>query len=130
MAHWCDVLKIPMLEVRYEQLVADQEGHTRRIIDFCGLDWDDRCLRFYEGDRVVLTSSYDQVNRPIYTSSLGRHRNFDSHLGPEPSGTGLRSGSGVRGVGAGIGFQTGWQPTGTWKRISAATWPARLPPPG
>ncbi|MHC4208547.1 MAG: tetratricopeptide repeat-containing sulfotransferase family protein [Planctomycetota bacterium] len=82
MAHWRDVLKIPMLEVRYEALVADQEGMTRRLLDFCGLAFDEKCLRFYEGDRVVLTASYDQVNRPVYSSSVGRYRNFEPHLGP------------------------------------------------
>jgi tetratricopeptide (TPR) repeat protein len=82
MAHWRDVLKIPMLEVRYEALVSDQERLTREMIEYCGLDWDDRCLRFYEGKRVVLTASYDQVNRPIYSSSVGRYRNFEKHLGP------------------------------------------------
>ncbi|MHC4429874.1 MAG: sulfotransferase family protein, partial [Planctomycetota bacterium] len=82
MTHWRDVLKIPMHEVRYEALVADQEGETRRLLDFCGLDFDERCLRFYERERVVLTASYDQVNRPVYTSSVGRYRNFDKHLGP------------------------------------------------
>jgi hypothetical protein len=82
MAHWRDVLKIPMLEVKYEALVADQEGLTREMIEYCGLDWDDRCLRFYEGKRPVLTASYDQVNRPIYSSSVGRYRNFEKHLGP------------------------------------------------
>jgi tetratricopeptide (TPR) repeat protein len=81
MAHWRDVLKIPMLEVRYEALVADQERMTRRLLDFCGLDFDERCLRFYEGERVVLTASYDQVNRPVYSSSVGRYRNFEKHLG-------------------------------------------------
>jgi tetratricopeptide (TPR) repeat protein len=82
MAHWRDVLKIPMLEVRYEALVADQEQLTREMLEHCGLDWDDRCLRFYEGSRPVLTASYDQVNRPIYSSSVGRYRNFEKHLGP------------------------------------------------
>ncbi|MHC4140916.1 MAG: tetratricopeptide repeat-containing sulfotransferase family protein [Planctomycetota bacterium] len=82
MAHWRDALEIPMLDMPYEALVADPEGMTRRLLDFCGLAWDDRCLRFYEGDRVVLTASYDQVNRPIYSSSVGRYRNFEKHLGP------------------------------------------------
>jgi len=82
MAHWRDVLKIPMLEVQYEALVADQESLTRQMIEYCGLDWDDRCLRFYEGKRPVLTASYDQVNRPIYSSSVGRYKNFEKHLGP------------------------------------------------
>jgi hypothetical protein len=82
MAHWRDVLKIPMLEVQYETLVSDQEAVTRKMLDFCELEFDERCLRFYEGKRLVLTASYDQVNRPIYSSSVGRYRDFESHLGP------------------------------------------------
>ncbi|MHC4827088.1 MAG: tetratricopeptide repeat-containing sulfotransferase family protein, partial [Planctomycetota bacterium] len=71
MHHWRDVLRIPTLEVPYEALVADQEPWTRRIIEFCGLEWDDRCLRFHEGGRVVQTASYDQVTQPVYSSSVG-----------------------------------------------------------
>ncbi|MHC4220310.1 MAG: tetratricopeptide repeat-containing sulfotransferase family protein [Planctomycetota bacterium] len=82
MAHWRDGLEIPMLEIQYETLVSDQETLTRKILDFCGLDFDEQCLRFYEGDRISLTASYDQVNRPIYSSSVGRYRGFASHLGP------------------------------------------------
>jgi tetratricopeptide (TPR) repeat protein len=82
MTHWRDVLEIPMLEIQYETMVSDQERTTRRLIDFCGLDFDERCLRFHEGERVVLTASYDQVNRPIYSSSVGRYKNFQKHLGP------------------------------------------------
>jgi tetratricopeptide (TPR) repeat protein len=82
MHHWRDVLEIPMLEVSYEALVADQETWSRRIIEFCGLEWDDRCLRFHEGARVVQTASYDQVTRPVYTSSVARYRGFEPHLGP------------------------------------------------
>ncbi|MHC4220309.1 MAG: hypothetical protein ACYSU7_17835, partial [Planctomycetota bacterium] len=58
------------------------ETLTRRIIDYCGLDWNDQCLRFYESGRSVLTASYDQVNQPIYASSVGQYRNFEKHLGP------------------------------------------------
>ncbi|MHC4786044.1 MAG: tetratricopeptide repeat-containing sulfotransferase family protein, partial [Planctomycetota bacterium] len=70
MHHWRDVLQIPMLEVPYEALVADQEPWSRRIIEFCGLGWDYRCLRFHERGRVVQTASYDQVTRPVYSSSV------------------------------------------------------------
>lgn len=82
MAHWKTVLSIPVLEVQYEHLVADQETVSRRIIDFCGLDWDPQCLRYYERGRVVQTASYDQVTRPIYNSSIGRSKPFEKHLGP------------------------------------------------
>jgi len=82
MAHWKSVLKIPILEVRYEQLVSDQEKVSREIIEFCGLDWDPACLKYYERGRVVQTASYDQVTRPIYNSSVGRYKPFEKHLGP------------------------------------------------
>ena len=82
MTHWRDALGIPMLEVQYETLVKDQERVTREIIDFCGLDWDDRCLRFHEQRRVVQTASYEQVTKPIYTTSVERYKNFENHLGP------------------------------------------------
>ncbi len=82
MTHWKSVLSIPILEVQYEQLVSDQERVTRQILDFCGLEWDPRCLRYYERSRVVQTASYDQVTRPIYNSSVGRYKPFEKHLGP------------------------------------------------
>ena len=75
-------LGIPMLEVPYEALVADQEPWSRRIIEFCGLDWDESCLRYYERANAAHTLSYDQVRRPIYTSSVGRARHFERHLDP------------------------------------------------
>jgi Flp pilus assembly protein TadD len=82
MRHWQDELAVPVLDVPYEGLVADPEPWTRRIVEFCGLPWDDRCLRFHERGRVVKTASYDQVTRPIYTSSVGRWKGFDRHLAP------------------------------------------------
>ena len=82
MDHWRRVLPIPMLEVRYEDLIADQAGVSRRLIDTCGLAWDDRCLAFHKTERVVLTASYQQVRQPIYSDSIGRWRRYEKHLGP------------------------------------------------
>ncbi len=82
MAHWRDVLDIPILEVTYETMVAEPEPTTRRLLEFCGLDWDDRCLRFHERKRRVQTASYDQVTRPIYSSSVARYKAFDTYLDP------------------------------------------------
>ena len=82
MAHWREALSLPLLEVDYEALVADQEGVTRRIIDFLGLPWDDRCLGFHQSRREVLTLSRDQVSKPIYRTAIGRARRYEKHLGP------------------------------------------------
>ncbi|HEV2651413.1 MAG TPA: sulfotransferase [Rhizomicrobium sp.] len=83
MAHWREVLPPDvMLDVRYETLAGDLEGEARRIVAFCGLDWDERCLRFYENPRAVRTLSQAQVRQPLFTSSIGRWRNYQPWLGP------------------------------------------------
>jgi tetratricopeptide (TPR) repeat protein len=82
MDHWRKVLDISILDVSYEEIVADHEAVTRRIIEFCGVEWSDACLRFHELSRPVLTASIAQVRRPIYTTSVGRHRHYEHHLEP------------------------------------------------
>ncbi len=82
MEHWRRVLNHPVLEVPYEELVGHPEAWTRWILEFCGLPFDESCLRYWTSGRVARTASYDQVNRPIYTGSVGRARHFESHLGP------------------------------------------------
>jgi hypothetical protein len=82
MDHWRRVLPIPMLEVRDEDLIADQAGVSRQLIETCGLAWDDRCLAFHKTERVVMTASYSQVRQPIYANSIGRWRRYEQHLGP------------------------------------------------
>ena len=76
MRHWKESLDIPILDVHYERLVADPENEMPRIIEFLGLEWDDACRDFYKSRRTVRTLSYDQVNRPLYTTSSGRHKNY------------------------------------------------------
>lgn len=82
MAHWAKVLDIPMLDVSYEELVADQENVSRKMVAFCGLEWQDGCLRFYESDRQIATRSYDQVRRPMYNSSVEKWKHYAKHLEP------------------------------------------------
>lgn len=81
-AHWLSVLPLRMLEMQYEALVADQEGQSRRMIDFLGLPWDPACLDFHRTQRTVVTASVWQVRQPIYTRSVGRWRHYARHLGP------------------------------------------------
>jgi hypothetical protein len=82
MEHWRQVLPGRMLEVDYEALVADLEGESRRMVEFCGLDWDRRCLDFHQTERSVRTASQWQVRQPLFTTSTERWRNYESHLAP------------------------------------------------
>jgi tetratricopeptide (TPR) repeat protein len=82
MAHWEAVRPLPMITVDYERLVAEPEAQVRRLLSFCGLEWDPRCLRFYESKGTALTASYDQVRRPVYTDSVDRHRAYARFLTP------------------------------------------------
>jgi tetratricopeptide (TPR) repeat protein len=81
MEHWKKVLSVPVLDVRYEDVVLDTEGQVRRILEFLDLPWDERCLRYYENVRRVRTASEDQVRRPIYTSAIGRWKHYEGQLG-------------------------------------------------
>ena len=82
MAHWHAVLPAPILDVPYEELVVNQEFWSRKIVDFVGVSWDARCLEYHKNDRPVVTSSFWQVRQPIYSSSIGRWRHYEKHLGP------------------------------------------------
>ena len=82
MEYWHTVLDINIMDVEYENLVADQENVIRRMIGFCGLNWDERCLDFYKTDRDVNTPSYDQVRQPMYSHSDGRWKNYWQQLVP------------------------------------------------
>jgi tetratricopeptide (TPR) repeat protein len=80
--HWLKLFPHNMIEVNYETLVADLEGQSRRIIDFLGLEWEPSCLDFHETERTVATVSHWQVRQPIYSSSVGRWRKYEKHVGP------------------------------------------------
>ena len=81
MAHWRATLPAGrMLEVRYEDLVADPEPQTRRILDHCRLEWDKQVLRFWEAQRPVKSASMFQVREPIYDRSIGRWQPFADHV--------------------------------------------------
>lgn len=82
MAHWKTVLRIPLMDVQYEELVENQEEVSRKLVEFCEIDWDDRCLRFHESGRFVTTPSYDQVRRPMYKKSVARWKNYEQFLEP------------------------------------------------
>ncbi len=82
MEHWHALMPGKILDVQYEEMVSDQENQTRRLLEFCKLPWDNRCLRFYETDRAVNTASSEQVRQPIYSKSVNSWRRFENHLRP------------------------------------------------
>jgi len=82
MDHWDEVLPGFVLKVQHEDVVDDLETQTRRILDFCGLDFEQACLEFYNTDRKIRTPSSEQVRQPIYKTGLQQWRNFEDHLAP------------------------------------------------
>lgn len=81
MTHWHSVLPGKVLDVHYEELVTDLETQVRRILEHCGLPFEEQCLRYYETDRAIRTASSEQVRQPIYTGAVGRWRRYEKHLG-------------------------------------------------
>lgn len=89
MDHWRRVLPGgAFLDIHYEDIVADQEGQARRLLEYCGLVWNDACLDFHKTRRQVRTASLTQVRQPIYTSSVERWRNYERFLDPLLEGLG------------------------------------------
>ncbi len=82
MAHWHSVMPGQILDVAYEDMVTDQEATTRRLLDFCGLEFEAQCLDFHRNPASVMTASSVQVRQPLYESSLHRWREFSAELQP------------------------------------------------
>jgi tetratricopeptide (TPR) repeat protein len=80
--HWHRVLPGKVLDVHYEETVGDLETQVRRILDHCGLPFEEACLHFHETRRPVRTASSEQVRQPLYTRALGTWRRYEKHLGP------------------------------------------------
>ena len=82
MAHFDEVLPGRIHRVFYEALVGDLETEVRRLLDYCGLPFEERCLRYYENDRAVRTASSEQVRKPIFRDAVDQWRNYEPWLGP------------------------------------------------
>jgi tetratricopeptide (TPR) repeat protein len=80
MDHWDEALPARVLRVQYEDMVTDAETQIRRLLDYCGLPFEEQCLRFYETDRAIRTPSSEQVRQPIFTHGLEQWRNYEQHL--------------------------------------------------
>jgi tetratricopeptide (TPR) repeat protein len=81
MRHWDDVLPGKVLRVQHEEVVDDLEGNVRRLLEFCGLDFEPACLEFHKTERSVRTASSEQVRQPIFKEGLDQWRNFEPWLG-------------------------------------------------
>ncbi len=82
MAHWNSVFPGRMHEVSYEALVNETERESRRLVEYCGLEWEDRLSRFHEQDAPSMTASASQVRQPVYRTSVGKWRNYEKQLRP------------------------------------------------
>src|SRR5205085_1727840 len=82
MAHFDEVLPGRVHRVFHENMVRDSETEIRRLLDYCGLPFEENCLRFYETDRGVRTVSSEQVRRPIYAPKVEPWKNYEPWLGP------------------------------------------------
>lgn len=71
-----------MLEIRYEDLVANQEYQTKRVLEYCSLDWQENCLHFEKNEAPSTTASATQVREPIYKSAQNVWRNYEKQLSP------------------------------------------------
>ena len=80
MAHWRDTLSIKILDIAYEDVVADHVVAARRLVSFAGLEWDEAVTRPHEATGSVLTASNWQVRRPVYQSAVGRWKNYAGQL--------------------------------------------------
>lgn len=89
MRHWREILPPSrFMEVSYEDIVYKQEEQTKRLLNFCDLEWDDACMRFHENAAPVSTASSVQVRQPLYSGSIGRWKKYGSALGPLKSALG------------------------------------------
>ncbi len=82
MDHWDAVLPGRVHRVQYEEMVADTDAQIRALLDFCELEFEDQCLRFYETERAVRTPSSEQVRKPIYKESMEQWRHYEAYLDP------------------------------------------------
>lgn len=81
MDHWHSLYPGEIYDIQYENIVNNQEDESRALIQYCGLDWEDSCLRFYENKRSVNTASSEQVRQPIYKGAMYAWKNYESEIG-------------------------------------------------
>ena len=80
MTFWNEKLNQKILNIKYEDLVRDKNNNIRKIINFCGLDWNEKCLNHHENNMPIKTLSLNQANKPIYKTSINSSKNFETYL--------------------------------------------------
>jgi len=113
MMHWQEVLAERVLDIAYEQVVADPETETRRLLKFCGLEWENSCLSFHRTKRLVTTASTAQVRQPIYKNSVRKWKHYEHNLGPLLDALGPLVDDGCGNTLSGLGNDT--PEKGAWK---------------
>ena len=81
MDHWHTIFPGEILDLKYEALINDQKSETERLLKYCGLDWEEACLKFYETKRSINTASSEQVRQPLYKEAMYAWKNYESHIG-------------------------------------------------
>ena len=82
MEHWHNILPNKIFDIAYEDVVSDNEGQSRRLIQFLGLDWEDACINFENNNTAVVTASAAQVREKTHNRSVGRWKNYEKQLFP------------------------------------------------
>ena len=82
MEHWRTLLPGVFYELNYESMLADQKQETRRLLEYCGLEWSEDCMNFFANPRRVQTASAAQVRKPLNSDSSGRWRHYAAQLQP------------------------------------------------
>ena len=80
MSHWQDLFPGEIFTVQYEELVMDQEGVSKQLIDYLDLEWDENCINFHNNKRNVMSPSNIQVRQPIYDSAMNKWKNYEKHI--------------------------------------------------
>ena len=80
MDHWRNTLDLNIIDVQYEETIANPESEIKKLLKSCNLDWQPACLDFHKNKRTVMTPSYDQVRRPIYKGSVAKWKKYEKNL--------------------------------------------------
>ena len=82
MDHWHKLFPGEILDLKYENIINNQKDATENLLKYCGLEWEEQCLKFYETERSINTASSEQVRQPIYKGAMNAWKNYENHIGP------------------------------------------------